>query len=359
LTVRALNVDVRNIRLERSGPEVDPSPLTVEAVVFEDGQLHVDGAADLLREPYPAFKGRLEVTRVALDRLGSLAAPYGLRVSRGTLGIAGSVEYSPDVKVVDLEYADIDGLQADYAYRKVSAGPVKEVVREAADRAQQVINVPDVRLAARRISLEDATLGFVNEDAQPRYRVYLSDIDAQMENFTNQLTEGTMTARITARFMGSGETAITATIRPEADGPDFDLSTRIEQLDVRRMNDLLRAHGKIDVASGLVSVYSELHVKNGRVDGYVKPLIRELKVYEPRQDREKSVGQKLKEKAANIVSKLLRNRPHQEIATIAPIAGPLEHPKADTWATMVNLVQNAFFRAILPGFVEDEAGSRR
>jgi hypothetical protein len=236
---------------------------------------------------------------------------------------------------------------------------VKEAVKEAADKAQQVINAPRVRLAARRISIEDATLGFVNEDVQPRYRVYLSDVDAQMENVTNQLTEGTMTARVTARFMGSGGTAITATIRPEADGPDFDLSTRIEQLDVRRLNDLLRAHGKIDVASGLVSVYSELHVKNGRVDGYVKPLIRDLKVYEPRQDREKSVGQKLKEKAANIVSKLLRNRPHQDIATVAPIAGPLENPKADTWATMVNLVQNAFFRAILPGFVEDEAGPGR
>jgi hypothetical protein len=359
LTVRALNVDVRDIRLEGSGPDVGPSPLTVEAVVFDDGRLRVDGAADLLREPYPAFKGRLEVAGVALDRLGSLAAPYGLDVSRGTLGFAGGVEYSPDVKVVDLEYVSMDGLQADYVYRKVSGQAVKETVKEAADKAQQVINAPRVRLAARRISLEDATLGFVNEDAQPRYRVYLSDIDAQMENFSNQLTEGTMTARVTARFMGSGETAITATIRPEADGPDFDLSTRIEQLDVRRLNDLLRAHGKIDVASGLVSVYSELHVKNGRVDGYVKPLIRDLKVYEPRQDREKSVGQKLKEKAANIVSKLLRNRPHQDIATVAPIAGPLENPKADTWATMVNLVQNAFFRAILPGFVEDEAGPGR
>ena len=359
LTVRALNVDVRNIRLEGSGPDVDPSPLTVEAVVFDDGGLRVDGAADLLREPHPAFKGRLEVARVALDRLGSLAALYGLSVSRGTLEIAGSVEYSPDVKMVDLEYAKIDGLQADYAYRKASARPVKEAVREAADKAQQVINVPDVRLAARRISLEDATLGFVNEDAQPRYRVYLSDIDAQMENVTNQLTEGTMTARVTARFMGSGETVATATIRPEADGPDFDLSTRIEQLDVRRLNDLLRAHGKLDVASGLVSVYSELHVKNGRVDGYVKPLIQDLKIYEPQQDAEKSVGQKLREKAASIVSKLLRNLPRQDIATIAPIAGPLENSKADTWATMVNLVQNAFFKAILPGFVGDEAGPRR
>jgi hypothetical protein len=253
----------------------------------------------------------------------------------------------------------MDGLQADYVYRKVSAQPVKEAVKEAVDRAQQVIDVPNVRLAARRISIKDATLGFVNEDVQPRYRVYLSDIDAQIENFTNQLTEGTMTARVTARFMGSGETAVSATVRPEADGPDFDLSCRIEQMDVRRMNDLLRAHGKIDVASGLFSVYSELHVKNGRVGGYVKPLIHDLKVYEPQQDREKSVGQKIKEKAANIVSKLLRNRPRQDIATIAPIAGPLENPKADTWATMVNLVQNTFFKAILPGFVGDEAGARR
>lgn len=359
LTVRALNVDVRNIRLEGSGPDVNPSPLTVEAVVFDDGRLRVDGAADLLREPYPAFKGRMEVTRVALDRLGPLAAPYGLRVSRGMFEVAGSVEYSPEVKVIDLEYANIARLQADYAYRKVSAQPVKGALKEAAGKAQQAINVPNVRLAARRISIKDSTLGFVNNDAQPRYRVYLSDIDAQVENFTNQLTEGAMAARVTARFMGSGETVVTATVRREADGPDFDLSTRIEQVDVPRLNDILRAHGKIDVASGLFSLYSELHVKNGRVHGYVKPLIHDLKVYEPQQDREKSVGQKMKEKAANLVSKLLRNHPRQDIVTTVPIAGPLENPKADTWTTMVNLVQNAFFKAVLPGFIGDEVGPRR
>ena len=353
-TLRALNMDVRNIRIAASGPDVYPSPLTLEAVMI-GGRLRVDGAADLLREPYPAFKGRLELTRVALDQLGPLAAPYGLSVTRGTFSVAGSVEYSPEVTVVDLDYVNLDGVQADYAYRKISAQPVKE----AADLARHGINVPNVRLAARRISINGATLGFVNESARPRYRVYLSDIDAQMENFTNQQTEATMTARVTARFMGSGETEVTATIRPGSDGPDFQLSSRIEQVDVRRMNDLLRAHGGIDVASGLFSVYSELRVKNGRVDGYVKPLIHDLKVYEPQLDREKSVGQRIKEKAANIVSKLLRNRQRQDIATITPIVGPLENPKAGTWTTMVNLVQNAFFKAILPGFVGDEAGASR
>jgi hypothetical protein len=358
LTVRALSVDVRNIRIQRSGTDADPSPLKVEALVFDEGRLHVDGAADLLRQPYAAFKGRVEVVRVPIDRLGPLVAPYGLTVRRGTLGLAGSIEYAPHLKVVDLEYVNVDGLQADYAYRKVAAQPVKETVKAAADKAQQVIRGPNVRLTARRISITNAILGFVYEDVRPPYRIYLSEIGAQMENVSSQLTEGTMTTRVTARFMGSGDTVVAAAVRPAVDGPDFDLSARIENVDVKKMNDMFRAHGKIDVASGRLSVYSEFHVKNRRVNGYVKPLLHDLKLNESELDREKSVGQRIKEKTVTIVGKLLRNRPRQDIATTMPIAGPLEDPKADTWATMVYLIQNAFFKAILPGFVGGEAGAR-
>jgi hypothetical protein len=60
-------------------------------------------------------------------------------------------------------------------------------------------------------------------------------------------------------------------------------------------------------------------VQNGAVRGYVKPLIRE------------------------------------EVATQATSAGPLENPQASTWQVLVNLIQNAFFQAILPGF-ERELG---
>jgi Domain of Unknown Function (DUF748) len=356
LTLRALNMDIHTIRIARAQPDVYPSPLTVEAVVFDDGRLSVDGAADLLQEPYPAFKGHFEVARIALDYLTPLVAPYGLRVTRGMFGAAGTLEYAPDVTVVDLEHVEVDGLQGDYAYSKPAAQPAKEAVKKAAAKAQETSSAPDVVLKARRISVKDATLGFINEDAQPRYRIFLSDITLQMENFANQLTEGIGTARLTGRFMGSGKTVITATLRPETKGPDFDLSTSIEEIDLRQMNDMLRAHAKIDVASGLFSVYSEMHVKNGRVEGYVKPLLRDLEAYQLEQDREKSIGQKIKEKALNIAGKLLRNHPRKEVATVTPIAGPLENPKASTWEAIVGLVQNAFIKAILPGFVD--AGKR-
>jgi hypothetical protein len=50
------------------------------------------------------------------------------------------------------------------------------------------------------------------------------------------------------------------------------------------------------------------------------------------------------------VSSLLENVPREEVATKADLAGPLKNPQASTWQVLANLIQNAFFRAILPGF---------
>jgi hypothetical protein len=128
---------------------------------------------------------------------------------------------------------------------------------------------------------------------------------------------------------------------------------------MKAMNDLLRAHAKFDVVSGVFSVFSELHVKNGRVDGYVKPLFRDLDVYAVAQDEDKSLGQRLKERAVDVIGKVLRNRPRAEVATVTLIAGPLDKPKAETWETVVGLVRNAFIKAILPGFERERRSVRR
>ncbi len=125
------------------------------------------------------------------------------------------------------------------------------------------------------------------------------------------------------------------------------------------LNPLLRAYGKVDVVGGFFSVFTEMRVQNHAVRGYVKPLIRELDVYDARQDREKSLFQKLYEAAAGGVSQLLENFPRDEVAMQADISGPLEDPQASTWQVVVTLIQNAFFRAILPGFERELGRSGR
>jgi hypothetical protein len=110
--------------------------------------------------------------------------------------------------------------------------------------------------------------------------------------------------------------------------------------------------------SGVFSEYSELRVKNGSVDGYVKPLFHDLNVHGAGQDEAKSFGQELKEKAVDVIGKVLKNRPRDEVATVTPISGPLEDPRTGTWQMLIGLVRNAFVKAILPGF-ERARGIRR
>jgi hypothetical protein len=350
LTVKAVNVAARNIRNVKSENNEYPSPLTVDAVVFDDGRLAVDGHCDFLREPYAALKGHIELQRVALDYFKPIAARYGFKLEKGTFGGRGDMEYSPTVAVMDLQEVQVDGLQGDYTYRKKTAEPVKQAASKGAEAAKQASNRPDVLLKARRVNVNAPSVGFVNEEASPHYRVFVTDAKVVIDNFTNQKSEGMGTMRVTGRLQGTGATDVKLVLRPENHGPDFDLNARIDGVDLTKMNDLLLATAKFDVASGALSVFSEATVKNGQIQGYVKPLFKELKVYGKDKDEDKSFGQKVKEKAIDVAGKLLKNRPRKEVATVVPIAGPVENPRAGTWPTIAGLIKNAFFRAILPGF---------
>jgi hypothetical protein len=159
--------------------------------------------------------------------------------------------------------------------------------------------------------------------------------------------------------MGSGQTVVGATFRPETHGPDFALAASIENTRMQTMNQLLRAYGNFDVTRGFFSLYTEFRVKNGAVRGYVKPLFKEMDVYDARQDQEKNLFQKIYEGLVGGVSKLLENIPREEVATKADISGRLDNPQASTWQVLVKLIQNAFFQAILPGFDQEGGRSRR
>src|SRR6266851_6036199 len=111
-------------------------------------------------------------------------------------------------------------------------------------------------------------------------------------------------------------------------GPNFNLDLKVENTDLARLNDLLRAYGKFDVAAGQLSVYSQMKVARGYVDGYVKPLFRDVTVSAPETKDEKTVGQKVKEKVIGAAFKILKNRPRREVATQVNISGPLQNAQA-------------------------------
>jgi hypothetical protein len=355
MRLRQLNVRAGHIRNVQSAAGVYPSDLQVDGVIVDSGTFRLEGQADFLAVPHMAVKAQVALEQIALAPFQPVARRHNLDLRRGTLSAAGDLEYAPTVRMVHLRQLTIDRLQADYIHTAQTAVVEKRRVQQVKQAAQAVSNAPGVLLRADQIRLTHGTLGFVNRAVRPEYRLFLDGAEVHVHNFSNQLTEGTAAAKVTGKFMGSGQTVVGASFRPETQGPDFALAASLENTHMPALNPLLRAYGKLDVVGGFFSVYTEMRVQNRAVQGYVKPLIRELDVYDARQDREKNLFQQLYEAAAGGVSALLENFPRDEVATKVDIAGPLENPQASTWQVVVTLIQNAFFKAILPGF-ERELG---
>lgn len=359
LRISQLYVRAGNIRNIQSEAGVYPSDIRMEGIIFDSGKMRLDGYADFLAVPHLAVKAQLELENVELNYVKPIASRYNLALQHGTLSGMGGIEYTPTIKVIHLQNAAIHRLQMDYLHTAQTARVERETAKQVKRAAQEMSNAPGILLRADKVSIVKSDLGFQNKAANPDYRLFLANLEVHLTNFSNQLAEGTMVAKVTGKFMGSGQTVVGATFRPETKGPDFALAASIENTQMRTMNKLLRAHGNFDVVQGFFSVYTEFRVKNGAVRGYVKPLFKEMDVYDSRQDREKGLFQKIYEGLVGGASKVLENIPRDEVATKADISGSLENPQASTWQVLVNLIQNAFFQSILPGFEGELGRSKR
>ncbi len=351
LTNLSLQADnIRNIHLP---DKVYPSNFHLETDIFGSGHGTVDGRANFLAEPTPAVKAALELAKVPLGYFAPMLARTNMKIEGGVLSADGNVEYGRKVQTARLKKLTIQGVRLDYIHAPETARAEKRRAEKVKEAAKEVSNKPNLILTVEHFSLTDANIGFVNDYGAKKVRLFLSDANLYLDNFSNQFSKGPARARLSGRFMGSGVTEATAAFRPEDKGPDLDLYVKITGTQLVSLNDLLRSYGDFDVTAGTFSLVTELHVKNNRVDGYIKPFFKDMKVYDRRQDKNKGFFHRVYEMLVGGIAKLLENKQRDQVATKADISGPLKSPKTSTWQVVVELVRNAFFKAILPTFEKE------
>lgn len=356
-TLSHLNLQARNIRNINLPDQVYPSSFHLDTAIFETGQGSIDGKANFLGEPYPGIKGRITLEKVPLEYFNTVSARSNLILEGGLLGASGNAEYSPKVKIAQLEKLNIEGMKIDYIHSQRTAEAEKKRAVMLGEKVRELRDKPGLLIRADQLKLTGCNLGMVNRAASHPYRLFFADTDLQLTNYSNQFTEGPAEVRLKGKFMGSGLTEASGTFRPEKEGPDFDLFVKIEETRLTTMNDLLRTYGNFDVSAGVFSLVSELHVKNYAVSGYMKPFFKDTAVYDRRTDKEQGVRHQLYEMMVGGVAGLLKNRSRQEVATKINISGSLKHPQTSSWEIAGGLFRNAFFKAILPGFEKKGSGA--
>jgi hypothetical protein len=344
-----VNLLAGNIRNIRSKDRTYPSTIHVDGKIFDTGKAVIDGNADFMAEPGPGVKGRLGLENIELSYFEPIVRDFGLTVRQGALTGNGLVEVSSSVTLVDIESIVLTDAAIDYAQGAEPTPVAKKAGHEINRVAHESLNNPEMAFRARSILLKGGTLGVVNKAADPPYRVYFTNADFELTNVSTNAQDGPAVATLKGKFMGSGAVDGKATFYPEGKQANFEMKLAVMETQIKSLNDLLRAHAKFDVTGGIFSVYSEVRVRDGMIDGYVKPLFRDINVYDPAQDKHKNVFRKMYEGIVGGVVKLLENR-REEVVTVTSLSGPVDDPKSSALQIIANLVKNGFIKSILPGF---------
>jgi uncharacterized protein DUF748 len=351
LHVSHVNLGAENIRNIASKGQVYPSPIHLEAVVFDAGSAWLDGRADFLAEPHVGVQAALRLDQVALDYFKPITNRYNLAVRNGSLSLAGNVEYAPKITRLILERVLVQGVALEYLHLPQTAEAEKARAQQTAEAAKQVASTSSMELRIDRLEVVKSTFGFTNQAAQPAYRLQLTDTTLTVEHLGNQQRDGRAVARLTGQLMGRGETRLTATLQPQAGSADMHVTAQIEDADLVRLKDLVRAYGGFEITAGEFSVYSELQMKGGAIAGYVKPLFRGVEIgTDGEAVAEKALRQRLYEGLVGIGAKVLKNRLRGEVATVVPISGRVDRPAVGRWEAVGRLLQNAFLKPIAPGY---------
>lgn len=350
IQVHQLAVNVANVTNRPPENEPYPSELRVNGHLADQAEVALDSRVDFLAKPSPRLNGDLHVQHLTLPTLRPLTGQYNVQLRQGAFDMTGHIDYAAPKTVIDVHDFVLDGAKVDYVHSEQTKEKETRRAQKGAENVKEAHKDPSLVLKVAHGKVQHSDIGFINKAVSPDYRVFMSDMNLDIENFSNRPEEGMGSMKLTGKFMGSGPTVVTGAFRAEKPNPDFDVKVRIVKTEVTSLNKLLEAYGQLNAKHGTFAFFSDMTVKNNRIDGYVKPFLKDVEVYDPEKDTDKKTMKKLYEAVVNGVLDLFKNTGTDQVATATDVSGPVETPKASTWQILEKLVQNAFFKAILPGF---------
>ena len=350
LHLAKLNFTTDNIRNIHAPNNVYPSKVHANLVIFGTGRATINGHANYLEEPFPGARTQFTIENVPLSAFDPEIRQINIAVSGGRLFGSGLVEYSPKVARVQVANATIDEVAVGYVHAPATQHAEAQRVKATGKQIEKQNNRPGVDIEVREFDITHSRFSYADKTKDPNYRLFFSDTDIALKNLSNHQQQGPADVTLHGKFMGSGDTKVSGNFLASQRGPAFDMKVAIQNTELPSMNDILRAYGRFDVAAGRFSVFSELSIKDGDMNGYVKPMFANLEVYNYQKDKNTSVLHQAKELVIGGASHLFKNSSTKQVATKVDLTGKLTSPDVSTWQAITQVLHNAFIEAILPGF---------
>lgn len=209
-------------------------------------------------------------------------------------------------------------------------------------------------LQVNRVEINKGNVHYLDHTSTPKVDVHLTNLNVLALNLKNSYDSAeVLPASIKASAdIYEGTLSFNMKLNPLADDPTFDMNAELKGTNLVLLNDFFKAYAKIDVNKGTFGMYTEVAAKEGRFEGYVKPLIKDLDVVGS-EDRDDNIFRQLWENIAGTVAEVFENQRKDQFATKVPLEGNIMNPESDIFSTILTVLQNAFIQALQPA-IDDQ-----
>ena len=203
-----------------------------------------------------------------------------------------------------------------------------------------------------KLVIENGKISFSNLDAKPPIRIALYDIEIEAYNLANNksgISDRTATASGRAKTLGQGEVTISAVASPETAKPTFDLNVEARQVALKVYEDLFNYYAPFTLEAGTLDLAAEIAANEGKLKGYVKPVLNNVDVFSWKGDIEedgKGFFGGLKEMLAGFLAEIFENQKRDQLATKIPVEGTIDNIDIDNAAAFFGILRNAFVESI-------------
>ncbi|WP_122314647.1 DUF748 domain-containing protein [Pseudomonas cichorii] len=243
----------------------------------------------------------------------------------------------------------------------VDGGPDKQASQtgQGTDWRTQLNKLLPITLDEARI--ENGRITFNNFTSTPKVKIEADRVNASLYNLTNVVdVEGKRDARFEgkARMLGGATVESSATFDPLSDFQDFDFRLRATGIYLRRLNDFASAYAKFDFNAGNGDLVIEAQATDGQLSGYIKPLLRNVDVFNWKQDVEnqnKGFFRSIWEALVGGSETVLKNQKQNQFATRVELSGSVRQQDISGFQAFLQVLRNAFVQAFNTRYESNES----
>ncbi len=205
-----------------------------------------------------------------------------------------------------------------------------------------------------RFTVTNGTINLTNVVSQPSTDLSMKDFDLEIANIRNVVeNDDKFPSPVTASgdLPGFGGTmTFDANMQLLKEMPDMNYNLKLNDLQLVKLNALSKRYAGIDFEKGTLDLVSEMEMLDGKLQGYLKPLTHDMKIFEWNEGDKRTVTQFVIELLAEGGNKLLENKVKDQVATRIPLNGTVENVETGVWPTLIGVLRNGYVSALTDSF---------